>query len=560
MLAGAAVLALAMLPARSGPDAFGSGEQSRDIEVRRAVRALRTADAPVQRGFLDPPDGGGGERLSTWRRAEPDPGNRADVPHRGELRVHVRSAHGPAIEGALVQVRELPAPDAPAHSAERVLPPGDPRVLLSESECRELGIGQRGRTDAQGRVRFDRLPCSLLEIHVAHQGWCPASASIALEAGTVPEHHVRLTPARERIAGRVVDPDGRGLAGAFVHAVPRKSPEARPSAEARTDPDGCFVLTGLGPGIHALTATAFDFLATELPDVPAGGERIQIVLRQGARIEGRSVDAYTGHPVEAARVFVEALDADGAPRQTGSQLERPVPGDASCWLLAGLAPGRYRVVAHADGFATSCSEPIDLEEAEMVYDLVLRMNRGGRIAGRLVVPDADGPPPTLRVEALAAGTPTQDDEALASTTSDPQGRFLLEHLPPGHVRIVVRQHDQLVARSHPLRVSEGSMARDVEVLVVPSASLRGRTDGCAGNAPVRRLCLEPMDDGARYVTTLAPDGTFRLDRLLPGRYRLQAMSPEAAVVSRMIDLRAGERRELLVATPAARQRSRAAGR
>jgi len=103
------------------------------------------------------------------------------------------------------------------------------------------------------------------------------------EAGEV---EVRLGPGRT-ISGRVTGPSGEGVLGAYVFARPARDIPSLGQADyaptfstAVTDPEGAFLLRGLGFGFYRLSVAGPPGLGCEEPEVPAGDSGVEIRLRR----------------------------------------------------------------------------------------------------------------------------------------------------------------------------------------------------------------------------------------------------------------------------------------
>lgn len=159
------------------------------------------------------------------------------------------------------------------------------------------------------------------------------------------------------IEGRVVDSDGRPVAGATVELRPDSktvTPDALPVA--RTDDTGRFFLDGLVPGDHTVFASKEEdgypsayqafFLASDArpPRVAVADRQVtSVVVRLGARaarLKATVVDAVSGEPVEGAAVVLVRDDEPEASLSFGTN-----PRDGSFDRLIPSVPLRLSVQA-----------------------------------------------------------------------------------------------------------------------------------------------------------------------------------------------------------------------
>ncbi|MFM7320935.1 MAG: carboxypeptidase-like regulatory domain-containing protein [Armatimonadota bacterium] len=143
-----------------------------------------------------------------------------------------------------------------------------------------------------------------------------------LGVGTEPTK--RLRPVRlmdaGTVVGRIVDANGRPVAGVAVHAEPGEvgfagGGDAPPAAgrRVRTDARGTYVFSGLPPSPHRICVDAAHEEAAKgwLPAcvnvAPRAGQRSStesLVLRRGGMIAGRCVQRSNGEPVGGVTVWV----------------------------------------------------------------------------------------------------------------------------------------------------------------------------------------------------------------------------------------------------------------
>lgn len=129
-----------------------------------------------------------------------------------------------------------------------------------------------------------------------------------------PTAFVEIALPATRVAGVVVDENGKPAEQAFVRIVSLETQPREAMASVPVDPDaeGRFEAEGFSPGSLMLFADAGEFHQSErvIVEVPEDGAspEVRLVLRPMRRIEGRVV-APGGQPVPGAAVDVTPLDA-----------------------------------------------------------------------------------------------------------------------------------------------------------------------------------------------------------------------------------------------------------
>ena len=140
-------------------------------------------------------------------------------------------------------------------------------------------------TDAEGRFRFENLPAATINLMVRPREHLMANQAATTKRGEIVEVKIKTSPG-EYLVGKVVDPDGRGVAGATVGWLQRlgekenarPQPQA-PSKSATTNEDGTFRLGPVLKGRYKVTGLVESPRATATVEAEAGGEPVVIELK-----------------------------------------------------------------------------------------------------------------------------------------------------------------------------------------------------------------------------------------------------------------------------------------
>lgn len=380
------------------------------------------------------------------------------------------------------------------------------------------------------------------------------------------------------ISGRVLDSTGAPADRVTVRAARlRRLPgglHPQQVEQATTNDLGEFRVHGLPPGRYVVSAEparasvppdAFttpperDLLPTFAPavtaaheaqvfDVSAGAEveaHIQLVEAIVSTLTGRVVDS-RGEPVTDGYV---GLRPRGDSRLVLGATT-PVQRDGS-FTLAGVPPGAYTITMsprltaatpqeRAAQLARSEAGMLDVDVRGDLPGLVLRTQPGTTVRGRLVV---DGPAPGLQGrDVWVHATPTGPWSHQARARVRPDLTFelagvrgpavlRLANAPDGWWTRTVRVGRQDATDGYDFGVAR--TVTDVEIDVSTRASgLRGRVL-TAANTPAVDAVVIGFDQDARrwgrpalantFMVRPVEDGTWAIDRLRPGRYRLVAV-------------------------------------
>lgn len=268
------------------------------------------------------------------------------------------------------------------------------------------------------------------------------------------------------LCGRVVDEAGRPIEGAEVILAGKRGSMGRleePPSETTTNAAGRYVLDGLGPGKRMVVlATCIDYVpatsaeiellagaVAEAPDIVlARGHtlRVQVLGPGGAPFAGASVQ------VHAKRTdgFREAYDA--LERITGGRLPPRTTNAAGRVELRTLPTGTATLTATARGTA-GARYVLKMGPGEVLQELVLSLRASTSLEAHVVDAAGNGLAGVLvhvdGAEFLDLNGSDLDDAAKATirtgpfdewvlsrtTATDAEGRFRLDHLPVGSLRI-----------------------------------------------------------------------------------------------------------------------------
>lgn len=267
-----------------------------------------------------------------------------------------------------------------------------------------------------------------------------------------------------RVSGWVFDANGRAMGGTQVLAR-LVDPDSR-FAELHhsvTASSGLFVLSPLTAGVWELSATAIGFAKTVPLCVQLSPgqsvEDVRLELRRSGRIEGR-VLGVDGKPAAYAGLSVRSdqprdLDLGGTVFLAGTSMTTDKLGD---FEFDSLAPGIYRIeVNWADpANGGEASRPaIVLAEAESVENVVIRIERPGRIEGRVMGPEGR---PAVDAFVLVKDAETGIARS-GSPSTDESGKFTLERVPPGEFLLEVRGVDLTLVGEARIAVRPGEVVR-----------------------------------------------------------------------------------------------------
>jgi RNA polymerase sigma factor (sigma-70 family) len=264
------------------------------------------------------------------------------------------------------------------------------------------------------------------------------------------------------------------------------------------------------------------------------GMTFDVVLERAHTLRGRVVDE-RGEP--AANVIIDASWSDGVGEQ---QVTEFVPGGTTRdgdFTLTGLP-------ARPVHLALRSPEHVDLE---FDVDVGTRSNDALALTMRRRAP----PAPTARIEGTLVDAATRalrsDARAIlvragALPTSSAElesystvaGRFVFSQVTPGTYRVLATADGAASALSAPLTVGPGGTVSGIE-LALPagttwSGTLRDETSRPCANVALRLTRIVTREDEPALVrgARTGADGSITWRHLLPGRYRVECLTPREA--------------------------------
>jgi hypothetical protein len=368
-----------------------------------------------------------------------------------------------------------PVAHARVNWSDTELPPGFKQIA-------RLGVLWSGVTDDRGRIVEDGLPIVRggfeVEAPVPLGGRC-AGLTEGWWSGRSRRCPVRIVLkvrplAHSDVRVRVLGPDGRGVAGAYVRLLDASSRSAAGKTcsvplemEATTGADGAFVLPSLPHGKATVLVKHPRYAEREV-ELVVPGPSPDVTLDAGATWTGRVLRP-DGSTLDHCVIWL-ALDHPSASRHAacsskGFILDRIPAGPAKLRV-------EMRGVDDPQVGRRVLEQDVRIQPGERrVTDV--RWPPGGTIAGRVVTPEGV---PVAGVEILAfpaTGLPTRDgSDAGVGEISDGEGRFVLRNLThPGTWALFIDRIDY-----HEWKVMASLGMTDVVMTAVPRSIRRARPE------------------------------------------------------------------------------------
>lgn len=414
------------------------------------------------------------------------------------------------------------------HVAGRVLAGNAPvpgakvRLEFAIGDDRSAMVLATVTADRDGRFDFGAQPGLRFSISADAPGY--VAASVTVQAGnptTDPARLVlRLGACHARLFGTVTDSSGTGIPSALVATAGFSGGHA--------DDHGKYEVCAPS-GIVSLRVAASGYGTRTVSVHVYGDLRRDFMLIPEAIISGAVVDR-SGRPIAGALVTA-FLDVSAMHEIT--EVSRVADG-AGHFQLDGLQPGKYHVIARAEGLGADAPVLVLATPAHPARDVRVVLSRRAHISGRVLLSGAP-----VNGARIRAGT--TDGDRSDATFSDANGRFVLEGVPRGHVSFSVWPY----AVQSPTSLTVDDEALDgITVELAALGVLHGRVT--RRGQPVAGAEVR-CSTGTPKTTTTDLDGQYTFEGLPAGPSRLAAQELDVAKAysaGQFVTIAAGENRQV----------------
>jgi protocatechuate 3,4-dioxygenase beta subunit len=372
--------------------------------------------------------------------------------------------------------------------------------------------------------------------------------------------------------------------GSFNFGRGRARPDEKAATDTRlTDAQGRFRFEALTPGPAAagvvkapgyVSRTYSQWIppAVTWPAIVADEtQTVEVRLRRGGTVRGRVTSVEGGEPIQGAEVSVMQTDFMAAMGSFVAGLPTSVSAADGGFEIPGVPPGKYRLLAVADGFTPSTAgEGVEFEmpEGGGVVERDAALRSAGTVEGVVRAPDGT---PLAGVSVRLRPGPTQDRRARMDMTrrflaavhspadlTDEGGRFRMDGVSTGDKWVAHAESEEYVGgESKPFELEPGEVEA-VEITMQAGGALRGRvvdesgrwlqgvriqvgalSDDLAGRRDLNAWRVDRALDPHVYTTD--EQGRFFAPNLQPGRVVVKASKDDyITVYKRNAVIRSGE--------------------
>jgi protocatechuate 3,4-dioxygenase beta subunit/peroxiredoxin/DNA-binding beta-propeller fold protein YncE len=375
-----------------------------------------------------------------------------------------------------------------------------------------------GTTDERGAFTLENCDAGPNIVTVHAEGYAPQISDVRVEERAAPVE-VRLAEPGATIRGRVVDVQGKPVAGAFVAADTwrgHRTIEFRGSA----DKDGRFEWRSAPRDVVLYDFGQEGYMSSRHVPLTASDREQTVTLYPKLTISGRVTDAATGRPIETFRV-VQGRRFEGQDRAYWSESAGAEGSDGRFTSQFGEPGAALLVRVEAPGYKPAESRPFRPGEGQQTADFALQPAAG--LAAIVQLPDGTpvaGADVALatREQRLALESGRFERQAnVPLFTTGPDGRFTFT--PPDDKYLLIAVSDAGFADA-----SSDELTKSSKLVLQPWGKIEGgvRIGARAGaNQEVTFHSTRPNRGGLYvfdpgYRTRTDERGRFAFDRVIPG--------------------------------------------
>ncbi|WP_459501728.1 carboxypeptidase regulatory-like domain-containing protein [Bacillus sp. C1] len=364
-------------------------------------------------------------------------------------------------------------------------------------------------------------------LNVIAPNYAASTVSVIVEVNQTTNVTVPLTSLPGIITGTITDGQtGVGIGGSTVTVT---SNTGIFLGKGITDENGNYTITNLPPGVLSITvmASSYGSVATTTTLLADEIQNVSIALQADVgTITGFVTDFDTALPIPGANVVITTLGniviATAVTDQTGR------------YVVGGLAPGSYRVIASESQYSTGVLAVVVIANAESLASFVLSPNPGfitgvviekvGGLQSLEFAKKTINERPLQNINILVRYL-TINGPVIQTLLTDGEGRYITGGLAPGTYALTAFSNEYGDQTSSILVVRDTTTTLNF-VLSPNIASLQGVVVDVNG-LPLSDTIIRLFDSNNALIqaTETNANGLYVLNGITPGEYTVVAIHP-----------------------------------
>ena len=425
--------------------------------------------------------------------------------------------------------------------------------LAPHNKSPERDSGNVTRSSTDGEYHFDHLYPGPARVVASKIGYATETQDmVPVATGSETELADFVLGKGAHIVGRTINAvDESPLGEVLVTARPvggdNRTMVIDNYPPIESDSGGHFSYEGLAPGAYRLSFYLRGYAKAEIVHTAnADAEEVIAKLEQLPSVHGSVVDGTTGKPVEVFTLTLSTNEHLALGPDDIGQTFSDEQGEFE--YVDSYLPDSFYLFAQADGYPPSRSDLIHLEDGNGFVDVVIEMQPGTRIRGR--VSDSIGNSivnARVQLSPRLIGESTETSQLFMNavsksikseeqtTLSGPNGRYEFHNVPMGSYVVTAEHMDFALGKTDKTIDTSGHGEIVLpDVTLTGGAALKGLVVSGKGEpiAEARVQIVQYGDGlGSRfYNATTKADGRFEFAHLNAGHYRLnvkETVSPSS---------------------------------
>ena len=387
-------------------------------------------------------------------------------------------------------------------------------------------------TDNSGSFRFENVSFKTFEVVVSADGFATQRKRNNVQFEAKKEVHMDfMLQEGTFLAGLVTDSQGVPLSEVKVEATLVQNKKYSSSGTALTGTDGAFNIEGLAEGKYVVRASKPEYSDDVKQNIPAGRSNVRLVLQPRGGVAGFVRDEKTDKPLKKFSIRVMLSRKGRPPRQT--RIVHKFDSVDGSFTITDLDPGDYTFLVSAKGYAEGSSDEVTVVRDYVVDNVVVYMNRGGSLSGRVV--DRTGVPvkgvkvalnennfqdsPFFQIFSALAGPGGAGPEKKKAFTGG-DGTFKIDLIVPGKYQAAF-SHDTFSPKAiNDVEVFLDQRTDMGTVVLTQGASVHGTVYDASGRPVPGSMVI--INQPNAFMKQVASDkkGGFSFRHLNPGEYTL----------------------------------------
>lgn len=368
-------------------------------------------------------------------------------------------------------------------------------------------------TDVNGQYAFNNLlPGSYTFVFTAAGYGSETRGAVVISNQTI-ILDAELTRIAGTLTGTITDPSTAPIAGAVVTVFL----DNIQIASVLTDAAGQYTIPGLAPDQYTVVIGATNYGTVTLGATINSGQTtiLDAVLTPDPGTLTGLVQETGGSPLPGVNITVTTSSG------SGTIVATTVTASDGTYLITGLAPGNYIVVASAPTFQQSSEGATIVSGATTVINFTLAPNPGA-LAGTITNAQTGTPiqGANVQIRILDAG-----GSVIATVSSDAAGQYSVSNLAPGFYTVVASapnfQTNDTIVQVFPNQTTIGDVALEPN-----PGSINGSVTSSIGSTPIGGAIVNIINSNGALVTSTVtdPSGNFVANGLAPGNYTVSVFA------------------------------------